>query len=87
MLKYKKVQVEIIPIQTVGSMVFEEHKEAYLFHWQKRQMFFWKKNMLNKCAVLENRNVRLSDGTEMSHKEGSVSICRGGLMQVLKLSL
>lgn len=71
--KYQKVQVEIIPIQTVGSMVFEEHKEAYLFHWQKRQMFFWKKNMLNKCAVLENRNVRLSDGTEMSHKEGALS--------------
>ena len=73
LLKYQKVQVEIIPIQTVGSIVFEEHKEAFLFHWQKRQMLFWKKNMLNKCAVLENRNVRLSDGTEMSIKEGSVS--------------
>lgn len=73
LLKYQKVQVEIIPIQTVGSIVFEEHKEAFLFHWQKRQMLFWKKNMLNKCAKLDNDNVRLSDGTEMSIKEGAVS--------------
>lgn len=73
LLKYQKVQIEIIPIQTVGSIVFEEHKEAYLFNWQKRQMLFWKKNMISKCAVLDNGNVRLSDGTEMSHKEGSVS--------------
>lgn len=70
--KYKNVQVEIIPIQTVGSIVFEEHKEAYLFRWMKRYMLLFKKENVSKCAVLDNGNVRLSDGTEINLKDGKI---------------
>lgn len=70
--KYKRVQVEIIPIQTIGTVVFQEHREAYRFRWTKRQWLFFKKEYLSSCAVLDNGRVRLSDGTEMDPAIGEI---------------
>ena len=70
--KYKRVQVEIIPIQTIGTIVFQEHKEAYRFRWTKRQWLFFKKECQASCAILDNGRVRLSDGTEMDPAIGEI---------------
>ena len=70
--KYKRVQVEIIPIQTIGTVVFQEHREAYRFRWTKRQWLFFKKECQSSCAVLDNGRVRLSDGTEMDPAVGEI---------------
>lgn len=63
LLKYKSVQIEILPIQTVGSASFAEHLEAYVFEWKKRQFLFFNKEMRSKCGLLPTGKVRLSDGT------------------------
>lgn len=70
--KYKRVQVEIIPIQTIGTVVFQEHREAYRFRWTKRQWLFFKKECLSPCAVLDNGQVRLSDGTKKDSATGEI---------------
>lgn len=70
--KYKRVQVEIIPIQTIGTVIFQEHREAYRFRWKKRQWVFFKKECQSSCAVLDNGRVRLSDGTEMDPAIGEI---------------
>ncbi len=61
--KYKSLQIEILPIQTVGSAIFAEHMEAYVFEWTKKQFLFFNKNMRSKCGVLSNDKVRLNYGT------------------------
>ncbi len=61
--KYKSVQIEVLPIQTIGSAVFVEHLEAYIFEWTKKRFFFFDKNMKSKCGILSNSEVRLNDGT------------------------
>jgi hypothetical protein len=61
--QYKSVQIEILPIQTVGSIVFAEHMEAYIFEWAKKQFMFFNKNIRSRCGVLPNGDIRLNDGT------------------------
>lgn len=61
--KYKSIQIEVLPIQTVGSAVFVEHLEAYTFDWTKRILLFFSKNKHSKCGLLPDGKVRLSDGT------------------------
>ena len=34
--KYKSVQIEILPVQTVGTAVFSEHLEALICEWTER---------------------------------------------------
>jgi hypothetical protein len=60
--QYKSIQIEILPIQTAGSVVFEEHMEAYTFEWIEKQFIFFKKNMKSKCGILPNGRIRMSDG-------------------------
>lgn len=61
--KYKSLQIEILPIQTVGSAIFAEHLEAYIFEWTKKQFLFFSKNMRSRCGILPNGKIRLNDGT------------------------
>ena len=62
---YRTVQVEIVPIQTIGSVVFREHKEAFLCKWTKRILLFFEKDYISKCAKLNDKRVRLSNGMEI----------------------
>lgn len=61
--KYKSVQIEILPIQTVGSALFSKHMEAYVFDWTSKFLFFFNQNKSSKCGLLPNNEVLLSDGT------------------------
>ncbi len=69
---YKKVQVEIMPIQTAGSIVFKEHREAYKFKWKKRFLLLFNREIISKCALMDDGTVRLSDGTIMQKAEGQL---------------
>lgn len=71
--QYKSVQIEIIPIQTVGSILFEEHCEAFNFKWVLRKWLLFKKEYNSKCAVLPNGKIRLSNGDEMEASCGTVT--------------
>lgn len=70
--QYRSVQIEILPIQTAGSVVFAEHMEAYVFEWTKKQFLFFKKNMRSKCGILPNGEIRLNDGTIKDVTSGKV---------------
>lgn len=61
--KYESVQIEILPIQTVGSAQFSKHMEAYIFDWTSKFLFFFNQNKSSKCGLLPNNEVLLSDGT------------------------
>lgn len=60
--KYKSVQIEILPVQTVGSAEFSEHLEALICEWTEKRLFFFNKNCSSKCGELPNGDVRLSNG-------------------------
>ena len=57
--KYKNLQIDIIPVETVGAMEFKEHQTA---------MICSNKNFVaRKCCVLNNEtDVRFGDGTTRS---------------------
>ena len=60
--KYKSVQIEILPIQTVGSAVFEEHLEAQICEWTKKILLFFNKTCTSKCGQLKDGKIRLANG-------------------------
>lgn len=60
--KYKSVQIEILPVQTVGSAEFSEHLEALICEWTEKRLFFFNKNCSSKCGELPNGDIRLSNG-------------------------
>ena len=60
-------------MQTVGNIVFHEHLPASVFTWSKSFLFFFSRQVSQKCSVLNNGNVRLSDGNEMLTNAGSLS--------------
>ncbi len=70
--KYKSVQIEILPIQTVGSAVFYEHKEAYIFDWTEKFLLFFDVNKSSKCCLLPNNSVLLANGKKKPLKEGKL---------------
>lgn len=70
--KYKNVQIEVLPIQTIGTAVFAEHLEAYIFEWEKKQFLFFNKTMISKCGVLPNGMVQLNDGSIKEIKTGKL---------------
>ena len=70
--KYKSVQIEILPIQTIGSAQFSKHMEAYIFDWTSKFMFFFNKKNSSKCGLLPDNNVLLSDGTTKPVKIGKL---------------
>ena len=72
--KYKSVQIEIIPIQTIGSIVFHEHAEAFIFKYIKRRFIFSKKEYTSKCALLSDNKVRLSDGKLLDSNSGKLEL-------------
>ncbi len=67
---FKKIQVEILPIQTAGSIVFKEHKEPFLFRWEESFFFFFSKERTSKCSVVNASTVRLADGSTKRTYEG-----------------
>lgn len=64
--KYTSVQIEVLPIQTIGSIVFAEHKEAYVCNWTEKKFFFFKHDCESKCSRSEKypHLLRLADGSE-----------------------
>lgn len=60
--KYKSVQLEILPVQTVGSVEFSEHLEALICEWTEKHLIFFSKDCSSKCSELQNGNIRLSNG-------------------------
>lgn len=60
--KYKSVQIEILPVQTIGSAVFSEHLEALSCEWTEKRFFFLNKDCSSKCGALPNGDIRLSNG-------------------------
>lgn len=60
--KYKSVQLEILPVQTVGSAEFSEHLEALTCEWTEKRFIFFSKECSSKCSELQNDNIRLSNG-------------------------
>lgn len=60
--KYKSVQIEILPVQTVGSAEFSEHLDALICEWTEKRLFFFNKNCSSKCGELPNGDIRLSNG-------------------------
>ena len=60
--KYKSVQLEILPVQTVGSAEFSEHLEALICEWTEKRFIFFSKECSSKCSELQNGNIRLSNG-------------------------
>lgn len=60
--KYKSVQLEILPVQTVGSAEFSEHLEALICEWTEKRFIFFNKDCCSKCSELPNGNIRLANG-------------------------
>lgn len=60
--KYKSVQIEILPVQTIGSAVFSEHLEALICEWTEKRLIFFNKDCSSKCSELQNGDIRLSNG-------------------------
>ena len=60
--KYKSVQIEILPVQTVGTAVFSEHLEALICEWTEKRFFFFNKDCSAKCSDLGNGKIRISNG-------------------------
>lgn len=71
------IQVEIIPVQTAGSIVFKEFREAKKFQWQKpvtkiKFLNFLTAPEITKCSILDDGTVRLCDGTIMKQSDGQL---------------
>lgn len=60
--KYKSVQIEVLPVQTVGSAVFEEHLEALTCEWTEKKFFIFNKNCSSKCGQLPDGRIRIANG-------------------------
>ena len=71
--KYKSVQIEILPIQTIGSALFCEHLDAYTCHWTERRFIFFNKDCFSKCGILPSGEIRLANGT-IKQKESIINI-------------
>lgn len=71
--KCKSVQIEVLPVQTIGSVFFAEHREAYICDWTEKRFFFFNKSLSSKCALLPNGCIRLSNG-DIKKKTESMNI-------------
>ncbi|MDE6332532.1 MAG: hypothetical protein K2L80_08010, partial [Muribaculaceae bacterium] len=60
--KYKSVQIEILPVLTVGSAEFSEHLEALICEWSEKRFFFFNKDCRSKCGELPDGSIRVSNG-------------------------
>lgn len=72
LLHRKSVQVEILPIQTLGCVFYHSHTEPFIFNYKERKFVFFKVGKNQRCAELEDGTVRLADGTIRSASEGSI---------------
>lgn len=70
--KYKSVQIEMLPIQTLGTAIFKEHLEPYVFHWKETRFLFFERERQSKCSMLDDGTLRLATGDIMDPKKGSV---------------
>lgn len=70
--KYKSLQIEMIPIQTLGSVIFKEHLEPYVFFWKEKRLIFFEKDKRSKCSMLEDGTIRLADGSIKDPKTGNL---------------
>ncbi len=70
--KYKSIQIEILPIQTVGSATFDSHREAYVFEWVEKMLFLFKRNMSSKCGLLPDGRIILSNGEVKGKGNGTL---------------
>lgn len=67
------VQVEILPIQTLGSASYHSHTEPLVFNYSERLFLFMKTRKSQRCMELEDGKVRLSDGTILDASKGCIA--------------
>lgn len=70
--KFKSIQIEVLPVQTVGSAVFVEHLEPYIFEWEKKQFLFFTKTVRSRCGFLPDGRIRLNDGSVKDPHSGKI---------------
>ncbi len=70
--KYKSIQIEMLPIQTLGTAIFKEHLEPYVFQWKETRFLFFERERQSKCSMLDDGTLRLANGDIMDPKKGSV---------------
>ena len=70
--RYKSVQIEILPIQTVGSAEFSKHMKAYVFDWVEKFLLFFDVNKSSKCGLLPSNEVLLSNGIKKPIESGTL---------------
>lgn len=70
--RFESIQIEIIPIQTIGSVVFEEHREAYIYTQMSQSPY--EKMQVSKCALLSDDKIRLGNGSEINPKSGQIDL-------------
>lgn len=64
------IRIEFLPIQTVGSMVFQEHLPASLFTYKKGRLL--KRTVTETGSIVAADKIRLSDGKMMPLSDGTV---------------
>lgn len=68
---HSNIRIEFLPIQTIGSMVFQEHLPASLFTYKKRRLIFFKQTVTEKGSIITPDKIRLSNGQVKPLSAGS----------------
>lgn len=66
------IQIEFIPVQTMGNIVFQEHLPATVFSWKESFLWIFEIDKTQKGSPLQNGKVRLSDGKELPISSGTM---------------
>ena len=66
------IQIEFIPVQTMGNIVFQEHLPATIFNWKESFLWFFEIDKTQKASPLQNGKIRLSDGKELPISSGTM---------------
>ncbi len=69
---HNNILIEFLPIQTVGSIIFQEHLPASVFTWTKSILLFFSRTITQKGSLINESTIRLSDGTEMAISKGEL---------------
>lgn len=75
LLACKAVQTEIMPVQTIGNIVFESHREAYCFDWIEKKYIFIKENHSSRCSYdSKSATVTLANGNTKPCSTGKLRL-------------
>lgn len=66
------IQIEFIPVQTMGNLLFKEHLPAIIFSWKESFLWVFEIEKSQKGSPLSNGKIRLSDGNERPISSGTM---------------